>query len=86
MSSQHIDAIARDFNLSASAFQTMAQERTLLNSAASASRLLRLWNVLRDLQRVSGPCQTKVLCAANLEKQNHASPLKECPNEQTLRA
>lgn len=38
---------------------------------------------MRDLQRVGGLCQTKVLCAANLEKQNHASPLKDCPNEQT---
>ncbi|MGY3034228.1 hypothetical protein ACVIIV_003398 [Bradyrhizobium sp. USDA 4354] len=36
---------------------------------------------MRDLQRVSGLCQTKVRCAAYLERQNHANPLKDCPNE-----
>ncbi len=93
LSPQDIDAIARELNLSTSAFRTLAQ-------SPSASELLRKrlalagfsehalaaghGDVLRDLQRVCGLCPAKGRCAADLQAGMHRNPLKDCPNEHTL--
>ncbi|WP_137483182.1 hypothetical protein [Bradyrhizobium elkanii] len=95
MSPQDIDAIARELNLSTSAFRTLAQspgspellsKRLALAGFFEHALAARHGDVLRDLQRVCGLCQVKARCAANLETKKFRNPLEDCPNEQTLRA
>ncbi|WP_420969750.1 hypothetical protein [Bradyrhizobium sp. B120] len=95
MSPQDVDAIARELNLSTSAFRTMAQspgspellsKRLALAGFSEKALAARHGDVLRDLQRVCGLCQAKARCAAAVEREMFASPLKDCPNEQTLLA
>ncbi|WP_375784695.1 hypothetical protein ACE10Z_34005 [Bradyrhizobium sp. Pha-3] len=95
MSPQDVDAIARELNLSTSAFRTMAQspgspellsKRLALAGFSENALAARHGDVLRDLQRVCGLCRAKTRCAAAVERQKLASPLKDCPNEQTLLA
>ncbi|MCC8978970.1 hypothetical protein [Bradyrhizobium acaciae] len=95
LSAQDIDAIARELNLSTSDFRKMAQNpgfpellsKRLARAGFSENALsARYGDVLRDLQRVCGLCQTKIRCAADLERHKPLNPLKGCPNEHTLRA
>lgn len=95
LSPQDIDAIARELNLSTSAFRTLAQspgspellsKRLALAGFSEHALAARHGDVLRDLQRVCGLCQAKARCAANLQTGKYRNPLKDCPNEQTLRA
>ncbi|MCP1854312.1 MULTISPECIES: hypothetical protein [unclassified Bradyrhizobium] len=95
LSAQDIDAIARELNLSTSDFRKMAQspgyperlsKRLALAGFSENALASRHGDVLRDLQRVCGLCQTKIRCAADLERYKSVNPLKGCPNEHTLRA
>ncbi|MGY4319679.1 hypothetical protein ACVWW1_009006 [Bradyrhizobium sp. JR3.5] len=95
LSPQDIDAIARELNLSTSDFRRMAQspgspellsKRLTLAGFSENTLAACHGDVLRDLQRVCGLCQTKARCAADLERHKSVDPLKGCPNEQTLRA
>ncbi|MHC2332299.1 hypothetical protein ACVIW0_001588 [Bradyrhizobium sp. USDA 4454] len=95
LSAQDIDAIARELNLSTSDFREMAQspgspellsKRLALAGFSENVLAARHGDVLRDLQRVCGLCQTKIRCAADLERRESVNPLKGCPNEHTLRA
>jgi hypothetical protein len=90
-----IDAIARELNLSTSDFRKMAQspgspellnKRLALAGFSESALAACHGDVLRDLQRVCGLCQTKIRCAADLERHKSVNPLKGCPNEHTLRA
>ncbi|MGY3533337.1 hypothetical protein ACVILK_003078 [Bradyrhizobium embrapense] len=95
LSAQDIDAIARELNLSTSDFRKMAQnpgspellsKRLALAGFSGNTLAARHGDVVRDLQRVCGLCQTKIRCAADLERHKPVNPLKGCPNEHTLRA
>ncbi|MFB9262361.1 hypothetical protein ACFFWD_04120 [Bradyrhizobium erythrophlei] len=90
-----IDDIARELNLSTSDFHALAREpgfpellrRRLVHAGLAEDALaVSHGDVLRDLQRVCGLCQVKARCAADLKREKRASPMKYCPNEQTLRA
>ncbi|MCC8955449.1 hypothetical protein H8B02_19045 [Bradyrhizobium sp. Pear77] len=95
LSAHDIDAIAREVNLSTSDFRRMAQspgspellsKRLALAGLSENALAACHGDVLRDLQRVCGLCQSKTRCAADVERRQSVNPLKGCPNEQTLRA
>ncbi|WP_143278153.1 hypothetical protein [Bradyrhizobium sp. UFLA03-84] len=95
LSAQDIDAIARELNLSTPDFRKMAlsagspellSKRLALAGFSENALAARYGDVLRDLQRVCGLCQTRIRCAADLERYKPVNPLKGCPNEHTLRA
>ncbi|WP_146990265.1 hypothetical protein [Bradyrhizobium macuxiense] len=95
LSRQDIDAIARELRLSTSEFRALAQrpgapellsKRLALAGLSEKAFAAHHGDVLHDLQRVCGLCQSKRRCAAELNQEKHASPPKWCPNEQTLRA
>jgi len=80
LSPQDIDAIARELNLSTSAFLTMAQRpgspealsKRLSLAGLSENALAAAKETYSARQRVCGLCQAKTRCAADLERQNHA--------------
>ncbi len=95
LSPQDVDAIARELNLSTPAFRALAQspgspellsKRLALAGFSEGALAACHGDVLRDLQRVCGLCQGKARCAADLQTGKYRNPLKDCPNEHTLRA
>ncbi|WP_156952424.1 hypothetical protein [Bradyrhizobium sp. WSM1743] len=90
MSPQDIGAIARELNLSASAFRTMAQrpsspellsKRLALAGFSENALAAAIETYCAMCNACAALCQTKVRCAADLKRQNHASPRKDCSNE-----
>jgi hypothetical protein len=95
LSSQEIEGIARDLNVSTpdllllahgSPGSTILLDRHLTQFGLSKDALAaRHGDVLRDLERVCGLCSAKERCAADLDGNVEQQP-EYCPNEQTLEA
>lgn len=88
-----VEALARDLNLSASEFNSLAiaaptsleslRRRLALAGLSEEALAISDCAVLRDLQRVCSQCTSKLRCAADL-KRGQVIPPKYCPNEETL--
>ncbi|WP_298252954.1 DUF6455 family protein [Bradyrhizobium sp.] len=96
LDSQEMEAIARELNLSKAELCALtfrpsgslqSLSRRLCHAGLFEDELAAAHgDVLRDMRRVCGQCQSKARCARDLKHERRATPAKYCPNEQTLRA